>query len=101
MRRGVTLAVAVLALLGVLTPPVSAQAPAAAPAPKVTINGLIDNITTWGSNAFDTNFAARKDSLWGSRTRGVFTFTGEIGKAKGVLALGFDYGWGQVSSAES
>ena len=102
MRRGVTLAVAVLALLGVLAPPpASAQAPAAAPAPKVTINGLIDNVVTWGQNAFDTNFAARKDSLWAARTRGVFTFTGEIGKAKGVLALELDYGYGQVSGTES
>jgi hypothetical protein len=101
MRRGVILAVAVLALLGVLAPPSFAQAPAAAPAPKVTINGLIDNISVWGNNAFDTNFAARKDTLWANRTRGVFTITGEIGKAKGVLALELDLGWGTVSSGET
>src|SRR5262245_42927111 len=101
MRRGVILAVAVLALLGVLAPPpASAQAPAAAPAPKVTINGLIDNVTVWANNV-DGNYAARKDTLWVSRTRGVFTFTGEIGKAKGVLALELDYGYGQVSGSES
>jgi hypothetical protein len=101
MRRGVIVAVAVLALLGVLAPPSFAQAPAAAPAPKVTINGLIDNVGMWGNNAFDTNFAQRKDSIWGARTRGVFTITGEVGRAKGVLALEIDLGWGQVSSAES
>jgi len=103
MRRGVILAVAVLALLGVLAPPSFAQAPApaAAPAPKVTINGLIDNVGIWGDNAFDTNFAQKKDSMWAGRTRGVFTITGEVGRAKGVLALEIDMGWGQVSSSES
>ena len=101
MRRGLTIAVAVLALLGVLAPPSFAQAPAAAPAPKVTINGLVDNVNTWGNNSLDTNFASRKDALWASRTRGVFTITGAVGKAKGVLALEIDLGWGQVSSSES
>ena len=79
--------------------PAFAQAPA--PAPRVTMNGLIDNVTVWGSNAFDLNFSSKKESLWGSRTRGVFSFTGEVGKAKGVLALEFDFGWGQVSGSES
>lgn len=97
MRRGLTLAVAVLALLGVLAPPAFAQAPA----PKVTMNGLIDTVTVYGNNAFDANFSERRDSAWSARNRGVFTFTGEVGKAKGVLALEIDVGWGQVSSNES
>jgi hypothetical protein len=97
MRRGLTLAVAVLALLGVLAPPVFAQAPA----PKVTVNGLIDSITTFAKNNIDGNYADGRDSSWQARSRGVFTFTGEVGKAKGVLALEIDLGWGQVSNNES
>ena len=97
MRRGFTLALAVLALLGVLAPPSFAQAPA----PKVTINGLIDTITTATKNGLDGNFSDARDSAWWARNRGVFTITGEVGKAKGVLALEIDLGWGQVSSNES
>jgi hypothetical protein len=97
MRRGLTLAAAVVALLGVLAPSAFAQAPA----PKVTMNGLIDTVTIYGNNVFDGNFSERKDSAWSSRNRGVFTFTGEVGKAKGVLALEVDLGWGQVSANES
>jgi hypothetical protein len=96
MRRGLTLALAVLALLGVLAPPSFAQAPA----PKVTVNGLIDTITTAAKN-IDANFSDARDSGWWARNRGVFTITGEVGKAKGVLALEIDLGWGQVSSNES
>src|SRR5215471_14274151 len=99
MRKRLTVAIWALALLGVPVMPAFAQAPA--PAPRVTMNGLIDNVTVWGSNAFDLNFSSKKESLWGSRTRGVFTFTGEVGKAKGVLALEFDAGWGQVSGTET
>ena len=100
MRGRLTVAIGILASLAVSVLPAAAQT-TAAPAPKVTINGLIDNVTVWGGNAFDLNFSARKDSLWGSRTRGVFTLTGELGKAKAVLALELDYGWGQVSGSES
>jgi hypothetical protein len=67
----------------------------------VTINGLIDTITTYTKNGFDGNFADARDSAWWARNRGVFTITGEVGKAKGVLALEIDLGWGQVSSNES
>src|SRR5919109_3673042 len=101
MRTAIALTVALVAFLGVLAPPVLAQAPPPAPAPKVTINGLLDNVTTWYSNAADTNLANRNDSLWGARTRGVFTITGEVGRAKGVLALEIDMAYGQVSSHES
>jgi hypothetical protein len=81
----------------VLAPPSFAQAPA----PKVTVNGLIDTITTYTKNGFDGNYADARDSAWWARNRGVFTITGEVGKAKGVLALEIDLGWGQVSSNES
>lgn len=96
MRRIVVVATAVVALLGAFSPPVWAQAPA----PKVTINGLIDTVTIAGTNVIDGNFA-RRDETWHARNRGVFTVTGEVGKAKGVLALEIDLGWGQVGSNES
>lgn len=97
MRRIVVVATAVVALLGALSPPVSAQAPA----PKVTINGLIDTVTLGTKNGFDGNYARTDDSTWHARNRGVFTITGEVGKAKGVLALEIDLGWGQLSQNES
>jgi hypothetical protein len=97
MKRLLVVALAVTAFLGVLSPPVFAQAPA----PKVTINGLIDTVSTGGRNSLDGNFAAAPDSGWWVRNRGVFTITGEVGKAKGVLALEIDLGWGQVSGTES
>ena len=96
MRRIVVVATAVVALLGVLSPPASAQAPA----PKVTINGLIDTVTVGGKNINDGNYASAADSNWHARNRGVFTFTGEVGKAKGVLAIEMDFTWGQSGTTD-
>lgn len=94
MRRYWVLALAVIALLGMLAPEAFAQAPA----PKVTINGLIDVITSASDNLSqsDGDFTRTRDNEWLSRQRGVFTFTGEVGKAKGVLALEIDFGWGMT-----
>jgi len=97
MKRFLVASLAVVAFLGVLAPPASAQAPA----PKVTINGLIDTVTTGVRNGIDGNFARTDDVGWWARNRGVFTITGEVGKAKGVLALEIDLGWGQTGSNES
>src|SRR5207245_7981591 len=68
MRRGLTVAFAVLALLGVLAPPVFAQAPA----PKVTIEGFIDQTTTAEQNMsiYDTDVTRSKDSEWHGRDGG-------------------------------
>ena len=96
MRRIVVVATAVVALLGALSPPASAQAPA----PKVTINGLIDAVTVGGKNFNDGNYARTDDSTWHARNRGVFTITGEVGKAKGVLALEIDAAWGQTGQKD-
>ncbi len=97
MRRVVAVLVSAVAALGMLAPPVFAQAPAAPPAPKVTISGLVDFVTTlyknWsgGSGVAGNDITdGGKDQGWYSRERGVFTITGEIGKSKGVLALEFD-----------
>src|SRR6266852_505786 len=100
MRRSVVAVLAVLAILGLLAPPSFAQAPS----PKVTINGLVDFVTTayknWsqvgnqpssitaGSQPDVTN---AKEKGWYSRERGVFTLTGEVGKVKGVWAIELDF----------
>ena len=95
MRRVAVLLLAVVALLGILAPPALAQTPAPAPAapptPKVTINGLVDFATTIHHNWDGLDLTdGGKDEGWYSRQRGLFTFTGEIGKAKGVMAIELD-----------
>jgi hypothetical protein len=109
MRRSVVVVLAVLAILGLLAPPSFAQAPA----PKVTINGLVDFVTTayqnWSQNAGGNptpgltpgcstatacpapDPATGDKRGWYSRERGVFTITGEVGKVKGVWAIELDF----------
>jgi hypothetical protein len=81
-----------------LAPPAFAQAPA----PKVTINGLVDFVTTayknWsqsgaqaGGQPGQPDVTNSKEQGWYSRERGVFTITGEIGKVKGVWAIELDF----------
>ncbi len=92
MRRNLAIAVAVLALLGVLAPPVFAQAPA----PKVTVEGFIDQTTAYSRNmnVLDIDITRDKDAEWYARTRGRFQITGEVGKAKGVFLFEQDNNWG-------
>jgi hypothetical protein len=93
----------VLAILGILAPPVLAQtpAPAAPPMPKVTINGLVDFVTAAYQNFQDLDVTDGKDNGWYSRERGVFTFTGEIGRAKGVMAIELDFTNGFIGPTAS
>jgi hypothetical protein len=71
-----------------LAPPAMAQAPA----PKVTINGLVDFTTSIHKNVSgnDVTDGGRDEARY-SRERGVFTFTGEVGKTKGVWAVELDF----------
>ena len=100
MRKSVVVAFAVLATLGVLSPPPSF---AQTPAPRVTINGLVDFVTTayWGlgqqsqtgaisPNQPTVDLGGHKQG-WYSRERGVFTITGEVGRVKGVWAVELDF----------
>jgi hypothetical protein len=97
MRRSVVVVLAVFAILGLLAPPSFAQAPA----PKVTITGLVDFVTTayknWSQSGGVGNPPGQPDATnskekgWYSRERGVFTLTGEVGKVKGVWALELDF----------
>ncbi|HEX7788352.1 MAG TPA: hypothetical protein VF653_19185 [Methylomirabilota bacterium] len=100
MKR-TTLAVLMIALaiLAMAAPMAYAQAPA----PKVTINGLIDNVTSYSRNTANYNGGLfnREDRLWYSRIRGRFDFIGEVGKAKGVLGIELDHVWGQAGSNDS
>jgi hypothetical protein len=86
--RKVVIILAAIAALGMLAPPVMAQAPA----PKVTINGLVDFTVSTHKNVsgIDVTDGGLDRSTY-SRERGVFTITGEVGKAKGVWAIELDF----------
>ncbi|HKW92931.1 MAG TPA: hypothetical protein VJX92_13605 [Methylomirabilota bacterium] len=88
-----------LALVALAAPVAFAQ-PAA---PKVTINGLIDNVTSYSENIanYNTGIFNRKDKEWYGRTRGRFDIIGEVGKAKAVLGLELDEVYGLTGNAES
>jgi hypothetical protein len=100
MRRLLALAVALVAVFGVVLPAM-AQAPAA-PAPKVTITGTIDQIGTYTSNMskYDLNYGRGRDDEMYGRTRGRFDVVGEIGKAKAVLGIEIDAYYGQTSNSD-
>jgi hypothetical protein len=114
--RKVAAALFFIAALGMLAPPVFAQAPAPAPAPKVTINGLVDFVVTVYSNwsngpsvaptGFTGGLAAsdvtnERDKGWYARERGVFTITGEVGRTKGVWAVELDFTQGAGQAGNS
>lgn len=92
MRRNLVVGLAVLAFLGVVAPPVFAQAPA----PKVTVEGFLDQTTVWSNNmsVLDIDVTSDKDKEWYGRTRGRFQITGEVGKAKGVFLFEQDNNYG-------
>jgi hypothetical protein len=102
MRRILFLSLALVVLLGFVAPPdVSAQA--AAPAPKFTITGLIDNVGTWTQNisSQDANVNRNRDHQFYGRTRGRFDIIGEVGQAKGVFGFEIDAYWGQTSISDT
>src|SRR5882672_11168157 len=98
-RTSLAVLMIALALVALAAPLAYAQAPA----PKVTINGLIDNVTSYSQNISNYNGGLfnRKDSMWYYRTRGRFDIIGEVGKAKGVLGLELDHILGQAGSNDS
>jgi hypothetical protein len=99
MRRLLAFAVALVAVLGVIVPPAMAQAPA----PKVTITGLIDNVGSYVKNmsTYDFNLNRNTDNQMYGRTRGRFDVIGEVGRAKAVLGLEIDSYWGQTGFVDS
>ena len=95
MRRSGVLVLAVLTLLAVATP-VAAQ-------PKVTITGLVDNVTSWTNNLShtDLNMARNKDSELYARTRVRPDIVAEVGTTKFVLGLEIDAVWGQTANQDT
>ncbi len=93
-----------LAVLFVLAPP---EASAQAPAPKVTITGIIDNLVNYnvnqGESATDRNtlgfFTNRQDKEFYGRTRGRFDIIGELGKGRAVLGLEVDCVYGATGAS--
>src|SRR5262247_3952508 len=98
MRRWLVTAVLAFVALAMLAPPVFAQAPAAPPAPKVTITGLFDQITSAGRNFYDGNYTRDNDREWYARTRFRPDFEFAVGRTKAVLAIELDLMYGQGGS---
>ncbi len=79
-----------------LAPPALAQAPA----PRVTINGLFDTVTSWSRNfsVNDANFDRSGDKEWYARNRVRPDITAEVGTTKFVLGFEIDFAWGTVNA---
>jgi hypothetical protein len=95
MRRVGVFLLAVIALIA-MAGPVSAQ-------PKVTITGLVDNVTSWTKNlsVVDQSVARSSETEWHSRTRVRPDITAEVGTTKFVLGLEIDATWGQTANQDT
>ena len=91
MKRVPVPLLAALLVIAVTAPSVFAQAPI----PKVTINGLFDQVTSMGRNFYDGNLPRDNDREWYARTRFRPDFTFEVGRVKAVLGLEIDLQYGQ------
>ena len=98
MRRSLVTAVLTFVGLAMLAPPVFAQAPAGPPAPKVSITGTFDQVTSAGRNIYDGNFARDNDREWYARTRFRPDFEFAVGRTKAVLGIELDLNYGQTGS---
>ncbi len=92
MRRTVAVVACLVAILGVLAPAAFAQAPA----PKVTIVGLFDQVTSGGRNIYDGDFSRSSEREWYARTRFRPDFYFEVGRTKAVLGIEIDLTYGQT-----
>src|SRR5438309_6636788 len=91
MRRFLVKALFAFVILAMLAPPGFAQAPA----PKVTITGLFDQVTAAGRNFYDGNLTRNSDKEWYARTRFRPDFEFAVGRVKAVLGLEIDLQYGQ------
>ncbi|MGH7353830.1 MAG: hypothetical protein ACRELS_04530 [Candidatus Rokuibacteriota bacterium] len=91
------LAVAVLILsLGLMVPAAWAQAPA----PKVSIVGLFDQVTSMNRNVGENNYSRTSDRDWVARTRFRPDFQFAVGRTKAVLGLEIDVCYGQAGQGD-
>src|SRR5215510_14192667 len=97
MRRFTVSVVFAFAILVMLAPPGFAQAPA----PKVTISGLFDQVTSGGRNVFDGNLTRNSDTEWYARTRFRPDFEFAVGRVKAVLGIEIDLMYGQAGSNDA
>src|SRR6516162_4028273 len=96
MRRSLVTAVLALVILAIPVLPAFAQTPP--PAPKVSITGTFDQITSLGRNIYDGNFARDNDREWYARTRFRPDFEFAVGRTKAVLGIELDLNYGQTGS---
>jgi hypothetical protein len=96
MRRCLLTAVFTFVILAMLAPAVFAQTPP--PAPKVTITGTFDQLTSAGRNFYDGNYSRDNDREWYARTRFRPDFEFAVGRTKAVLGLEIDLMYGQGGS---
>ena len=96
MRRSCVASVLAFVILAMLAPPVFAQAPT--PAPKWTITGTFDQITSAGRNLYDGNFSRDNDREWYARTRFRPDFVFQVGRTRAVLGIELDLNYGQTGS---
>jgi hypothetical protein len=89
-------------VVSVLVAAVAMAASGASAQPKVTITGLIDNVSSWTSNLSmeDLNPSRGTDDEWYARTRVRPDIIAEVGTTKFVLGIEIDYVWGQVGAGD-
>src|SRR5215472_18614577 len=93
MRRSLVTAVLALVILAIPVLPAFAQTPP--PAPKVTITGTFDQVTSAGRNFYDGNLSRDNDREWYARTRFRPDFEFAVGRVKAVLGIEIDLMYGQ------
>lgn len=91
MRKFLVTAVFAFVILAMLAPPVLAQAPA----PKVTITGLFDQVTSLQKNTGENNYSRDSDRDWYARTRFRPDIVFEVGRTRAVLGMEIDLAYGQ------
>src|SRR5262247_621108 len=97
MRGFIVPALLAFVILAMLAPPGFAQAPA----PKVTISGLFDQITSMGRNIYDGNATRNSDTEWYGRTRFRPDFEFAVGRVKAVLGIEIDLAYGQMGTNDA
>ena len=89
---------AVLAFVTLATPAPVVLAQEPVPAPKVTISGTFDQVTSMGRNFYDGNYTRTSDHEWYARTRFRPDFEFAVGRTKAVLGVELDLNYGQTGS---